>query len=117
MADYGVAITWNESKAGREKQALALWMEAVAMNDKAVANGELEKWDAVIFEMAPGSPAGALRLYGSEEQVEAFMRTDDFRQTIMRAGMLLNNVGYVRFVTGDRLVEGFAKYAELVESL
>ena len=117
MGDYGVASTWNDVKAGREKEGLNLWMDVVTMNEKAVANGQVERWDAVIFEPSPNAPAGAIRVYGTDEQVEAFIRSDDFVKLVNRAGLLLNGFGYRRFMTGQALADGFAQFTELVNSL
>lgn len=117
MADYGVAVTWNDTRSGRERQALNLWVESIAMNDKAVANGELEKWDAVMFEPSASGPAGAVRLYGTDEQVEAFIRTDEFTDIVLRAQTLLTGFSYRRFMTGQAMAEGFAKASAIIDAL
>jgi hypothetical protein len=117
MADYGVAVTWGDPRAGREKKALELWLDTVTLNEKAVADGRIERWDAVIFEPTGSPPAGALRIYGTQQQVEEFVRSDDFSEQVLRAELLLSNVALRRFATGDLLATQFAKYAQLVESL
>lgn len=117
MADYGVEVVWREAHPGREKQALALWADSVAINDKYVANGELERWEGVIYDPAATGPAGSVRLYGTDQQVEAFIRSEDFTNIMLRASMLLNEVGIRRFMTGQALVDGFIQYATVVESL
>src|SRR5579864_3952838 len=90
MADYGVAVTWGDPKPGREKKALELWADSVAVNEKAVANGRIESWDAVIFEPTASPPAGAIRLHGSQDQIDQFVRSEDFQDIINRATLLLS---------------------------
>jgi hypothetical protein len=117
MADYGVAVTWGDAKAGREKKALELWADAVTMNEKAVADGRIDSWDAVLFEPSATPPAGATRLYGSQDQIEEHIRSDEFQNVMQRATMLLNNVGFRRFVSGDALVQAFGQFSQVVETL
>jgi hypothetical protein len=117
MGDYGVAVTWGDVKPGREKKALDLWADAVTMNEKAVADGRIESWDAIIFEPSGAPPDGVTRLYGTDEQIERFIRSEEFQDMINRAVLLLANVGVRRFLRGNALAEGFARFTKLVESL
>jgi hypothetical protein len=117
MADHGVAVTWGEVKPGRERQSLEVWADAVTLNDKAVADGRVERWDAVIFEPRGGPPLGAIRLYGEQAQVDEFIRSDDFQDIILRAGLHVSSIGYRRFMTGDALADGFARLSAAVEAL
>lgn len=117
MTDYGVAVTWGDMKPGREKQALEAWAEGAALNDKAVANGLIERWDAVMFEPIGSPPSGAIRIFGTRDQIEEFIRSDDFRSTVQQAAMALNAVGYRRFMTGDALLEGLVQASAAINSL
>ena len=117
MADYGVAVTFGDPRPGREKKALELWADAVVLNDKAVADGRISSWDAIVFEPSGMPPAGATRIYGSQDQIDQFIRSDDFQEIVQRVGLLLNNVGLRRFMSGEALAQGFARYANLIESL
>jgi len=117
MADYGVTITWGDAKSGREKKALELWADSITLNEKAVADGRIESWDAVVFEFSANPPAGATRFYGAQEQIEEFIRSEDFQDTLERATLVLHNVGIRRFLTGAALAEGFERYTKNVASL
>jgi hypothetical protein len=117
MADYGVSIIWGHAKPGREKQSLDVWADSVTLNDKAVADGRIERWDVVAFEPAAEGPSGAIRIYGSQDQVEDFIRSDDFQAAILRSGLVVNAVGYRRFMTGDALAQGFELFSSAVNSL
>ena len=118
MANYGIAVTWGDAKPGRESKALELFSEAVTTNEKAVANGLLESWDAVIFEPSATLPAGVIRLLAtSREKLEEFINSDEFQDQVNRAALLLNGVGLRRFLIGDALMEAMGKYSELVKTL
>jgi hypothetical protein len=117
MGDYGVAVTWGDAKAGRDQKALELWLDAVTQNEKAVADSRIERWDAVVFEPVGAPPAGAVRFYGTQEQIDEWIRSTDFQETILRGGLLLNNFGYRRFTTGDALADGFARFSQAVAAL
>jgi hypothetical protein len=87
------------------------------MNDKVVADGRISSWDAIVLEPTGTPPAGVTRIYGGQDQVEQFIRSDDFEEIVVRANLLLNNVGLRRFTTGDALAQGFARYTNVIESL
>jgi len=60
---------------------------------------------------------GASRFYGTQEQIEAFIAAEDTQNIIQRAGLLLENFGFRRFVTGDALAEIVGAYGQLVSTL
>ena len=117
MSDYGVSVTWGDPKTGREKKALECLAEATTNKDKAVANGKIASWDLVVLENSGTPPAGVIRIYGTEEQVEAYIRSDEFLDPFMKATLTVNNVGLRRFTTGAALAEQIGTYASLIDSL
>jgi hypothetical protein len=117
MADYGVAVTWGDAKPGRDQKALELWADAVTQNEKAAADTRIERWDAIVFEPIGSPPAGVIRFYGTREQIEAWIQSDDFQETMTRGGLLLNSFGYRRFMTGDALAQGLARFAQTISAL
>jgi hypothetical protein len=117
MADYGIALTWGEPKPGREKQSLEVWADGAALNDKAVADGRLDSWDAVIFEPSGAPPAGAIRLYGTREQIEAFVHSGEFESVIRRAQLTVSAFAFRRFVAGEALMQAFGEYSATVNAL
>jgi hypothetical protein len=117
-ADYGVAVTWGESKVGREKQGLDLFMEITTLYDKAVADGRLAGWDAVLYEPAWGLPAGEIRLlFDSPSELEAYLASDEYVLNFNRAGLLTDNVSMRRFVQGDALATDVGRFATLLSEL
>ncbi len=116
-ADHGIAVTWGDEKPGREKMALDLWGEAVGWSDKLVSDARVERWDAVSFEATGGYPQGAVRYYGTTEQVEALVGSEDFQNILARGQIILNGFGFRRFVTGQAMYDGVLRFVPLVEAL
>ncbi len=56
-------------------------------------------------------------MYGTSEQVNAFLQSDEFEEALQKATLMLNNVGVRRFVTGGALMEVMGKYTGLLDSL
>lgn len=117
MADHGLAVTWGEFKPGRERRALVLWSDALAFNDKAVADGRIEGWDAVLFEPSGSSPAGAVRYYGTAEQVATLAASQDFLDLIGRGQLFLFNFGFRRFLIGQAMADAVTRVATAIDLL
>ena len=117
MADHGLAVTWGEFKPGRERKALHLWGDAVAFNDKAVADGRIEGWDAILFEPSGTVPAGAVRYYGTAEQIGAMAQSADFLGIVERGQQFLSSFGFRRFVIGQAMADAVTRVPGLVDQL
>jgi hypothetical protein len=117
MADYGAAISWGDPKTGREKKSLDLFGEVMTLNEQAVGDGRIESWDVVLFEPVGSPPTGTMRVYGTAEQIEAFVASTEFTGSLQRASLLLDHVGVRRFRTGNALMEGVGQYSALIDSL
>jgi hypothetical protein len=119
MADYGVANTWVDVKPGREKQAMELFGTVTMQYEQAVKDGRLDSWDVILFEPngAPGAPGGAFRAYGTQDQVETFIRSDEFAESASRAQVLLTGFGYRRFIMNDALMKEMGTFATVLDSI
>jgi hypothetical protein len=117
MGDYGLGVTWGEFKPGRERKAFDLWAEALAFNEKLVADNKIERWDAVLFEPSGAYPLGAVRFYGTAEQIEALASSEEFTSIVYRGEFLLNGFGFRRFITGQALLDAVGRSAVLIDSL
>jgi hypothetical protein len=117
VADYGVAVTWSEPRPGREKASLDLWGEAISFNEKLVADGQVERWDGVAFEPSGTGPGGAVRYYGTAEQIQALVTSAEFSSLIVRGQLFLSTFGFRRFVTGQAMAEEFGRFTTIIDSL
>src|SRR5579862_4860803 len=117
MGDYGIAVTWGDLKSGRESKVMEYFGEATAFSDKAVAVGRIERWDVALFESSGAHPYGAVRYYGTAEQITALAASDEFLGTVFRGQLLFVGFGFRRFVTGDVLIHAIGHAAEQIEAL
>ena len=47
----------------------------------------------MLFEPVGSPPAGVIRLFGTQTQIDDFIRSEDFRSSIQKAGGALHAVG------------------------
>ena len=88
MGDYGHVTAWGAIKAGRERQALALWADAIELYEKAKANGLIDEYETQLFQPSGGAlPVGIITLWGSQDQIDAIDRNEDRMRLQTRAGL------------------------------
>lgn len=117
MADHGLAVAWGEVKPGRESKTLELWSEAVVYNEKLVADGKVERWEAVLFEPSGSYPSGTVRYYGTAEQMGALAESEEFLRIVTRGQLLFLGFGFRRFATGQAMMDAVGQFAGVIESL
>ena len=78
MGDYAHVTAYGAIKVGREKQAMAVWGDALDFYEKAKANGIIESYEIQMFQPTGGAlPVGMITLWGSEDQVDQISRHED----------------------------------------
>lgn len=118
MADYGLVLAWQLPRAGREMKALEVFAEAQNTFDKAKANGLIESFESVLLQPTGGAlPGGWTVSWGTEDQIDAWARHDDFTAVVFQAGLVADGVALTRCLRGDAITEGIGTYAEAVSAL
>lgn len=118
MSDYGHVTAWSGIRAGRERQALELWADAVDLYEKAVANGLIEEYETQLFQPSGSAlPTGIITLWGTREQVEAIDRDEDRMRLQVRAGLVLEGLVQTRSVRGAALLEGIGTFQAEADAL
>ena len=113
MADYGLVLAWNVPRPGREMKALEVFGEAQNTFDKAKANGLIDSFETVLLQPTAGAlPGGWTVCWGTEEQIDAWARHDDFSGVVFQAGLVADGVALTRCLRGDAITEGIGVYAE-----
>ena len=80
-------------EVGREKQAMAVWGDALDIYEKAKANGIIESYEIQIFQPTGGAlPVGMITLWGSEDQVDQISRHEDRLRLQARASLVVENL-------------------------
>ena len=118
MGDYGHVTAWGAIKAGREKQALALWADAIDLYEKAKANSLIDDYDVQLFLPTGGAlPVGIITLWGTQDQVEAIDRDEQRMALQTRASLLLDNLVQTRSIRGAAVFEGIGSFQQAIDSL
>jgi hypothetical protein len=117
MADHGSILAWNVPLPGREQKALEVFMEAQGTYEKAVANGLIDSFETVLLQPTNGGlPGGWTISWGSEDQIDAWVRNDEYGSIVFKAGLVADGVAVSRAIRGDALTEGMTTYAGIIAS-
>ena len=104
MANASLVITWGNSIPGRENQSLELFMGIVQTYTGLQAEGKIAGHSA---HMATGGNtnnfAGAMIIEGEITQLRDLIDSDWYRDTIVKARHLVDNINEVHCFTGDAI--------------
>jgi hypothetical protein len=118
MAEHAHVTAWAGVKAGRERDALELWTDAITLYEKAKANGQIEDYETILFQPTGGAmPNGIITLWGTTAQVDAFARDPERMRLQARAMMLLDGLTETGGVRGGALLELMGLFDEVSGSL
>ena len=118
MGDYAHVTAYGSIRAGREKQALAVWADAIDFYEKAQANGLIESYDVMLFQPSGGAlPTGLISMWGSEDQIDAVSRNEDRLALQIRAGLVVEDLVETRAMRGAAVLEGVGRFQQAVDSL
>jgi hypothetical protein len=118
MGDYAHVTAYGSIRTGREKQALAVWADALDFYEKAQANGLIDSYEIQIFLPSGGAlPIGMITLWGSEDQVDAIARNEERQKLSQRAGLVVENLIDSRAIRGAAVLQGVATFQEAIDSL
>ena len=117
MADYGCMIAWDRVAIGRERKALEVWADALDFYGKAQANGQIDRYETLGFESNAAHLLGCILIHGSQQQIDAFMSTNEFRALQQQASMVVSSLTVTRFQTGQAMVDTVASFAGAIDTL
>jgi hypothetical protein len=112
MADAGLFIGWGEVVRGREDRALDVFNETIELYGQMQSDGRIESFEVVLLDPHGGELQGFVLLRGSEDQIDALRRDDDFLRLMTRASLLVDDLGLVRASLGEGLARQIAIYQE-----
>jgi hypothetical protein len=118
MSDYAHVTAWSGIRTGRERQALALWADALDFYEKAKANGLIEEYETQLFLPSGGAlPNGIISLWGTEEQVGAISTNTDRVALEQRAMLILEGLVSTRSLRGAAVLEGVGAFQAAIDAL
>jgi hypothetical protein len=112
MADAGLFIGWGEVVRGREDRALDVFNETIEYYGQAQSDGRIESFEVALLEPHGGELQGYVQLRGSEDQIDAIRRDDDFLHLMTKASFLVDDLGIIRAYIGEGLGRAISIYQE-----
>ena len=112
MADAGLFIGWGEVVRGREAEAVETFSSTMEYFAGLQADGTIESVEPVFLEPHGGDLQGFFFLRGEAEKLANLRVDHEFQATIIRAGLIVDNVGVVGASMGSRLERLMGSYAE-----
>jgi hypothetical protein len=112
MADAGLFIGWGQVVRGREARALEVFNETIEAYGQMQSDGRIEDFEIALLQPHGGELAGYAMLRGSEAQIDALGRDEDFERLMQRADLIVDGLGIVPALIGESLGRAIAMYQE-----
>ena len=104
MANASLVVTWGNSVPGRENQGLELFMGIMQKYTGLQAEGQIERYSA--HQATSGNTnnfGGAMIIEGEITQLRDLIDSDWYRDMIIKARHLVDNINEVHCLTGDAI--------------
>jgi hypothetical protein len=117
MPDSGLFIGWGQVVRGREGPAVDSFNETVGYLGQLQGDGRIEDFELCFLDPHGGDLDGFMLLRGSAEQIDAVRRDDEFQRNMLRADLVVENLGIVGAALGGRIAQQMALYQEEIGAL
>jgi hypothetical protein len=112
MADAGLFVGWGEVVRGREDRALNVFNETLELYGQMESDGRIESSEVVLLNPHGGELQGYALLRGSEAQMDAVARDEDFQRVMTKASLIIDDLGIIPAAIGEGLGRAMAIYQE-----
>ncbi len=112
MADAGLFIGWGQVVRGREERALEVFNETLEFYGGLQSDGRIESFEVCLLNPHGGELNGFVLLQGSEAQMDALRHDEAFQRQMLRADLIVDDLGVIDASVGDGLQRSIATYAE-----
>jgi hypothetical protein len=112
MADAGLFVGWGQVVRGREDRALAVFNETIELYGQMQSDGRIESFEVCLLQPHGGELGGFELIRGSEEQIDALRRSEDFERINTKASLIVDDLGIVDMLIGEGLGRAMAIYQE-----
>ena len=114
MADAALFIGWGEVVRGREAEAVETFNSTIEYFTGLQSEGTIESFEGVFLEQHGGDLNGFFFVRGDAESLSALRVDEEFEAVILRAGLIVNNIGVVGAAMGARLQRQMGAYVEAI---
>jgi hypothetical protein len=106
MADSAIIVRWGFGIPGREAKGLEVFQQAMSYFGGLVEKGELESSRTYLNETGNvWTDGGSMVLEGSDAQIDALQKSDEFRSMVLRGSHIANNFMVNRAATGNTIMK------------
>jgi hypothetical protein len=112
MADAGLFIGFGQVVRGREGRAVDVFNETIELYGQMQSDGRIESFEVCLLDPHGGELGGFELLRGSEEQIDALRRSEDFERLNTKASLVVDDLGIIGAALGEGLGRAMAIYQE-----
>jgi hypothetical protein len=112
VADAGLFIGWGQVVRGREDRALDVFNETIELYGQMQSDGRIESFEVCLLQPHGGELGGFELIRGSEDQIDALRRSEDFERINTKASLIVDDLGIVDMLIGEGLGRAMAIYQE-----
>jgi hypothetical protein len=112
VADAGLFIGWGEVVRGREDRALEVFNETLELYGQMQSEGRIEDFEVALLSPHGGELQGYVMLRGSEEQIDAVRRAEDFQRVMTKGSLVVEDLGVIDAWIGEGLGRAMAIFQE-----
>jgi hypothetical protein len=105
-------MVWGKLVPGREKHALDVYSETVEYWSGLQEDGKIERFDIVVLGPTGGDFNGFLLVRGTEEQMDAIRRSEEYLRHINRALLVAEHVRVADAFVDDGLAQITSLYSD-----
>jgi hypothetical protein len=112
MADAGLFIGWGEVVRGREERALDVFNETLELYGQLQSDGRIESFEVALLDPHGGELQGYAMLRGSEDQIDAVRRDENFIRAMTKASLVVDDLGLIGASIGEGLGRAISIYQD-----
>jgi hypothetical protein len=117
MADSALFVGFGFPVRGRERKAVFVFNESFEYYTRLQSSGEIESFEPVLLEPHGGELGGFFLLRGDRDKLAHLRTSEEFERLTLRGGLIVENLGIVGGVLGERLMNQIATFGQQVEEL
>jgi hypothetical protein len=117
MADAALFVGWGNVVRGREQRGLEVFNEALQYYADLQRKKEIESFEVVLLEQHGGDLNGFVLIRGDEDRLAKLRNDQEFQRRILRAQLIVDNIGVVGGLIGNSINRTMADYMAELEKL